>query len=41
MIKLPEKFETYGEARKNGFLAMKALKEKGEKVVGIFCTFVP
>ena len=41
MLKLPEKFESYGEARKNGFLAMKDLKEKGEKVVGAFCTFVP
>lgn len=41
MLKLPEKFETYGEARKNGFLKMKELKESGEKIVGVFCTFVP
>jgi len=27
MIQLPENFESYGEARKNGFLKMKELKE--------------
>ncbi|MBR5517140.1 MAG: 2-hydroxyacyl-CoA dehydratase [Firmicutes bacterium] len=41
MIKLPENFESYGEARKNGFLKMKELKENGQKIVGAFCTFVP
>lgn len=41
MIRLPENFETYGEARKNGFLKMKELKESGKKVVGVFCSFVP
>lgn len=41
MIRLPENFESYGEARKNGFLRMKELKENGKKVVGIFCSFVP
>lgn len=40
-LKLPEDFETYPEARKAGFLRMKALKEKGAKVVGLFCSFVP
>lgn len=38
---LPEKFEEFSEARKNGFLKVKALKEKGKKVAGIFCTFTP
>ena len=28
MIQLPEKFETYAEARKAGFLRMKQLKEQ-------------
>lgn len=40
-IKLPKDFETYPEARKNGFLRMKELKDKGAKVVGMFCSFVP
>lgn len=41
MIKLPENFESYGEARKNGFLRMKELKETGKKIVGVYCSFVP
>lgn len=41
MLKLPENFESYGQARKNGFLKMKELKENGQKVVGVFCSFVP
>ena len=40
-LKLPADFETYPEARKAGFLRMKALKEQGKNVVGLFCTFVP
>lgn len=38
---LPQKFEEFSEARKNGFLKVKELKEQGKKVVGIFCTFTP
>ncbi len=41
MLKLPENFENYADARKAGFLKMKDLKEAGKKVVGIYCTFVP
>lgn len=41
MLKLPENFENYEEARKEGFLKVKALKEKGTPVVGIFCTYTP
>ncbi len=41
LIKLPENFETYDEKRKNGFLALKAEKEKGKKVAGIFCSYTP
>ncbi len=41
MMKLPENFENYAEARKNGFLKMKDLKEAGQKIVGIYCSFVP
>ena len=28
--KLPEIFETFGDARKNGFVTVKELKDKGE-----------
>ncbi|MDR2302804.1 MAG: 2-hydroxyacyl-CoA dehydratase family protein [Deltaproteobacteria bacterium] len=38
---LPEIFESFSEARKNGFLAMKKLKEEGKGVVGTFCTYTP
>lgn len=41
MMKLPENFVTYDEARKAGFIKMKELKEQGTRVVGIFCSFVP
>ena len=41
MLKLPENFENYADARKAGFLKMKDLKEAGKKVVGTYCTFVP
>ena len=41
MMKLPENFVTYDEARKAGFIKMKELKEQGARVVGIFCSFVP
>ncbi len=38
---LPEKFEQFAEARRNGFLKVKGIKEEGKSVVGIFCTFTP
>lgn len=41
MLKLPENFETYADARKAGFLRMKELKEQGTRIVGIYCSFVP
>jgi len=41
LLKLPENFQTYSEARQQGFMRMKALKEQGKKVVGIFCTYTP
>ncbi|MGM9662441.1 MAG: double-cubane-cluster-containing anaerobic reductase [Oscillospiraceae bacterium] len=40
-VKLPANFETYSEARKAGFMRMKELKDKGARVVGLFCSFVP
>ena len=40
-VGLPEQFESWGEARRNGFLAIKKLKDDGKKVVGAYCTFTP
>lgn len=40
-MNLPENFEEYSEARRNGFIRMKELKESGKQVVGIFCTYTP
>ncbi|MGL5749323.1 MAG: 2-hydroxyacyl-CoA dehydratase, partial [Paraclostridium sp.] len=41
MVKLPERFEEFGEARRNGFIKVKELKEQGKKVAGVFCAFTP
>jgi len=41
ILNLPANFETYAETRKKGFMMMKQLKEKGARVVGMFCSFVP
>ena len=38
---LPEIFESFAEARQNGFLAMKKIKDSGKGVVGQFCTYTP
>ena len=40
-MKLPERFAEFSEARQNGFLKVKKLKEEGNLVAGIFCTFTP
>lgn len=40
-LKLPEAFSEFPDARRNGFLAIKAAKEAGRLVAGIFCTFTP
>lgn len=41
MFSLPEKFEEFSEARRNGFIKAKELKENGGRFAGIFCTFTP
>lgn len=38
---LPEVFEEFAEARKNSFLAIKEIKDKGIPVVGAYCTYFP
>jgi benzoyl-CoA reductase/2-hydroxyglutaryl-CoA dehydratase subunit BcrC/BadD/HgdB len=38
---LPAIFESFSEARRNGFVMMKNLKDQGRGVVGTFWTYVP
>lgn len=38
---MPAHFEEYTEARRNGFMKVKNIKEEGGKIGGIFCTFTP
>ena len=38
---LPQIFESFAEARRNGFLAMKKIKDSGKGVVGQFCSYTP
>lgn len=38
---LPQIFESFAEARQQGFLAMKKIKDSGKGVVGQFCTYTP
>lgn len=41
MRDLPEQFSQFSEARQQGFLKVKKVKENGGMVAGIFCTFTP
>lgn len=38
---LPEIFDEFAEARRNGFIAAKNLKEKNIPMIGTFCTYMP
>lgn len=38
---LPEIFDDFSEARRNGFLEVRALKESGKNIVGTYCAFTP
>lgn len=38
---LPEVFEEFAEQRKNSFLAVKELKDKGVPIIGSYCTYFP
>lgn len=38
---LPEIFESFAEARKNGFMSAKQFKEQNKAMIGTFCTFMP
>ena len=38
---LPQIFEEFSEARRNGFIAAKAFKDQNRPMIGTFCTFMP
>ncbi len=38
---LPAQFEEFSQARKEGFLRAKAIKDSGGHIAGTFCTFTP
>lgn len=40
-LTLPDAFAEYSNARKAGFLKVKAAKEAGRRVAGYFCTYTP
>jgi benzoyl-CoA reductase/2-hydroxyglutaryl-CoA dehydratase subunit BcrC/BadD/HgdB len=40
-VDLPSIFDDFSNARQQGFLKMKSLKDQGRSVVGIFCTYTP
>lgn len=40
-LTLPDAFAEYSDARKAGFLKVKAAKEAGRRVAGYFCTYTP
>ncbi len=41
MNQLPEQFSQFAEARQEGFLRVRELKEQGYKIAGTFCTYTP
>jgi benzoyl-CoA reductase/2-hydroxyglutaryl-CoA dehydratase subunit BcrC/BadD/HgdB len=38
---MPSIFDSFADARKQGFITMKNLKDSGKKVAGTFCSYVP
>ncbi|TJX14448.1 2-hydroxyacyl-CoA dehydratase [Tissierella creatinini] len=38
---LPERFEEFADARRQGFMRIKELKDRGGKLCGTFCQFAP
>ncbi len=41
MTTLPERFEEFAEARRNGFIKVKELKDSGANICGTFCQYAP
>lgn len=40
-VDLPNTFNEFSEARRNGFIEIKELKENGKNIVGTYCAFTP
>ncbi len=40
-LQLPKGFSEFTQARQEGFIKMKQLKESGARVVGVYCTYTP
>ncbi len=40
-VSLPERFEEFANARRNGFLKVMELKESGQTICGTFCQYTP
>ena len=40
-VSLPEHFEEFAEARREGFLRVKELKDSGKDICGAFCQYTP
>lgn len=40
-VSLPEHFEEFADARREGFLKVKELKDRGENICGAFCQYTP
>ena len=38
---LPAMFEEFADQRRNSFLTVKQLKDKGTPIIGVFCTYLP
>ena len=38
---LPEQFESFADARREGFIKVKNLKDQGKKIAGVFCSYAP
>ena len=38
---LPEQFENFADARRQGFLKIKELKDSGKNICGSFCQYTP
>ena len=41
MLSLPKNFETYDEKKKAAFMELYEAKQRGKRVVGIFCSYTP
>ena len=37
----PSEFDSFVDARRQGFLVVKELKDEGKKIIGTFCTYTP